>query len=58
MPHLKAVISGKYEPRGLKCGSTFRVCQTLLKSAVLLHKVGLVKTAVPITVYMHGWYYG
>ena len=38
VPHLKALISGKNEPRGLGCGSTFSVCQALLKSAILLHK--------------------
>ena len=38
IPHLKALISGKMEPRGLRWGSTFRVCQTLFKSAYLLHK--------------------
>ena len=38
VPHLKALISGKNEPRGLRYGSTFRVCQALLKSAILLHK--------------------
>ena len=47
VPHLKALISGKYEPRGLRCGSSSRVCQTLLKSAALQHKASLVKTAVP-----------
>ena len=39
IPHLKALISGKMEPRGLRWGSTFRVCQTLFKIAYLLHKV-------------------
>jgi hypothetical protein len=38
VPHLKAFISGNVEPRGLRWGSTFRVCQALLKNAVLLHK--------------------
>ena len=38
VPHLKALISGNLEPRGLRWGSTFRVCQALFKSAVLLHK--------------------
>ena len=47
VPHLKALIS---EPRGLRCDSNVRICQALLKSVVLLHREGLVKTAVPITV--------
>ena len=38
VPHLKALISGENEPRGLGCSSTFMVCQALLKSAILLHK--------------------
>ena len=38
VPHLKALISGNLKPRGLRWGSTFRVCQALFKSAVLLHK--------------------
>ena len=38
VPHLKALISGKMEPRGLRWGSTFRVCQALLNTAILLHK--------------------
>ena len=31
VPHLKALISGKLEPRGLRCGSTFIQCYVLLK---------------------------
>ena len=38
VPYLKALISGNLEPGGLRWGSTFRVCQTLFKSAYLLHK--------------------
>ena len=38
VPHLKALISGNLEPRGLRWGSTFRVCQALLNTAILLHK--------------------
>ena len=53
VPYLKAAISGKNEPIGLRCGSSFRVQRALLKSAILLHKEGLVKTAVPITVHIN-----
>ena len=38
VPHLKALISGNLQPGGQRWGSTFRVCQALFKSAVLLHK--------------------
>ena len=38
VPHLKALIIGKNEPRGLRYGSTFNVCQAFLKSVILLHK--------------------
>ena len=41
---LKALISGKMEPRGLRCGSTFILCYALLKKPILLHTEGLVKT--------------
>ena len=42
VPHLKALISGKLEPRGLRCGNTFILCYTLLKRAILLHKMRFV----------------
>ena len=38
VPHLKALISGKLEPRGLRFGSTFILCHALLNKAILLHK--------------------
>ena len=50
VPHLKALISGKSEPRGLRCGSTFILCYVLLKTAILLHTEGLVKTEMANTV--------
>ena len=55
--HLKALISGELEPRGLRCGSSFVLCNPLLKKAILLHKEGLSKTALASTVYTkHKWY--
>ena len=50
VPHLKALISGKVEPRGLRCGSTFILYYALLKKAILLHTEGLVKTEMASTV--------
>ena len=38
IPHLKALISGKMEPRRLRCGNTFILCHALLNTAILLHK--------------------
>ena len=49
--HLKALIRYILEPRGQGYGSTFRVCQALLKSAILLHKEELFKKDVRITVF-------
>ena len=46
VPHWKALISDKLEPRGLRCGSTFILCYVLLKTAILLHTEGLVKTEI------------
>ena len=40
VPHLKFIIHGKYETRGLSCGSTSSICQEILKSDNLLHKRG------------------
>ena len=42
--HLKALIYGKYETRGLSCGNTSSICHGTLKSENLLHKMGFVKT--------------
>ena len=50
VPHLKGLISGKLEPRGLRCGSTFILYYALLKKAILLHTEGLVKTEMASTV--------
>ena len=38
----KALRCGKYETRGLNCGSTLSICQDVLKSDNLLHKLGFV----------------
>ena len=35
--HLKALIRYILEPRGQGYGSTFSICQALLKNAILLH---------------------
>ena len=40
VPHLKALICGKNEPRWLRCCSSSGVCQVLLKNAVFLRKDG------------------
>ena len=44
VPQWKALRCGKYEPRGLSCGSTFNICQDVLKSANLIHKQGFVNS--------------
>ena len=49
--HLKALRYGKYETRGLSCGSTSSICQEILKSDNLLHKM---KTSVGICFYNTG----
>ena len=36
--HLKALISGRMEPRRIRCGSIFILCHTLMNTAILLHK--------------------
>ena len=38
-------------PRGLRCGSTFILSYVLLKTAILLHTEGLVKTEMASTVH-------
>ena len=37
VPHLKGLMCGKMEVRGLRCGSIFILCHTPLKNAILLH---------------------
>ena len=41
IPHFKADISGKLEPRGLRHDRISMYCQSLLNRAHLLHKGGL-----------------
>ena len=36
----KALIYDKYEPRGLSCNSTLKICKDILKSEDILHKWG------------------
>ena len=50
VPHLTALRYGKYETRDLRCGSTSRICQDVLKIDNLLHKQGLVETQLLRTV--------
>ena len=50
VPHWKALRYGRYESRGLSCGSTFSICQDILKIENLLHKQGLVETQLLRTV--------
>ena len=40
MPHCKALRYGKYEPRGISCGSIFDICPDVLKRANLFHEKG------------------
>ena len=49
-PHLKALSSGDYKPRGQSCGSTLNICQGVLKSAILLSNWGCVKPQLIHTV--------
>ena len=37
IPHFKAKISGKCEPREPRHGSTLKLCQAIFKNPVLLH---------------------
>ena len=48
--HLKALMCGINASRGQGHGCRFTMCHASLKMALLLHKEGLVKTTVPITV--------
>ena len=50
VPHLKALISGKFETRGLRCGRIYVLCHALLSKAILLHTEGL---QMNITVFIH-----
>ena len=50
VPHFKAAVNSKVEPRQLEWGNVFKVMHSLSKLGLLLHKMGFVKTAVPMTV--------
>ena len=52
VPHWKALSSGKYEQKWLRCGSTLTICQDALKSAnkFILHKRGFVDSQMKSTV--------
>ena len=52
LPHWKALRCGKYETRGLSCGSTSNICQDVLKSNNSLHKTGIVNSRSQITVFV------
>ena len=42
IPHFKAKISGEFESRRPRYGSTFISCQAIFKNPVLVHREGLV----------------
>ena len=48
--HLKALTYGKYETRGLSCGSTLSIFKDVLKSGNLLHKRGFVDSQTVTTI--------
>ena len=50
MPHWKALRYGKYELRGLSCGSILSICQDVWKSGNLLYKLGSVHSLTETTV--------
>ena len=52
MPHLKVLLCGINASRSQWCGCIFILCYTHLKSALLLHKQGLVATGIATTVGM------
>ena len=54
VPHLKSLRYGIYETRRLSCGSVSSICQDILKSVNLLHKLVFVKTQSWRTVLTHG----
>ena len=41
--HLKDLMCGTIEARGLRCGIIFILCHTLLKNDILLHKEATVR---------------
>ena len=51
VPHRKTLLYGKFELKGLSCGSPFSICQDVLKIAHLLHKRGFVDSRMVTTVH-------
>ena len=47
----KALRHGKYEPGGLSCSSTLKICHDMLKSANLLLKQGFDDSKSPGTIF-------
>ena len=50
LSHWKALSHGKYEQRGLSCGSTLNIFQDILRISNLLHKQGFVDSQMKTTV--------
>ena len=50
VPHLKGLMCGKLEARGLRCGNIFILCQPLLKNDILLHIEATVRIFIGPTV--------
>ena len=50
VPHFKGLISGIENVFRFAFGVTVILCYSILKTAILLHKRGLVKIEVPTTV--------
>ena len=55
VPHLKGLMCGKMEVRGLRCGSIFILCHALLKNAILLHIEATVRIFFGPTVHILKW---
>ena len=53
VPHLKAIIGGKMENRGLRCGSILILWYPLCKIALLVHTGGLGRFVSLSTVDIH-----
>ena len=57
LPHWTNFKHGKYETRGLSCGSTISIYQDVLKSVNLLHKQGFVDSLMHTIVdYWYHWF--
>ena len=53
VPHFKAPVNGKEEPRRLVCDSTFTIQTSWLKIDRLLHKLGHFDSQLLTTVHFH-----